>query len=107
MRNGEVDEALVAAEQGRAPALLDILQVQYGVDEEPSSEVTTKETISALLEYLPSQTVFTALEGNTISFWLPRKDSMIHFRQKEIENESAKSLMQSTFKHISAGAVGP
>ena len=105
LKNGEVDEALHAAEQGRAQALTDILKVQYGVDEELSSEVTTKETVSALLECLPSQTVFTALEGNTISFWLLRKHSMMHFRQKEIENESAESLMKTTLKQISMGTV--
>ena len=76
-KNGEVNEALHAAEQGRAQALSDILKVQYGVDEKPSPEVTTKETISALSEYLPAEAVFTALEGNRISFWLLRKGSMI------------------------------
>ena len=105
LKNGEVYEALHAAEQGRAQALSDILKVQYRVDDGPSSEVTTKETNSALLECLPSQTVFTALEGNTISFWLLRKDSMIHFRQKEIENESAESLMKTTLKQINMGTV--
>ena len=77
LKNGEVNEALHAAEQGRAQALSDILKVQYGVDEKPSPEVTTKETISALSEYLPAEAVFTALEGNRISFWLLRKGSMI------------------------------
>ncbi|XP_068676207.1 tetratricopeptide repeat protein 28-like [Montipora foliosa] len=104
LKNGEVIEALHAAEQGRAQALSDILKVQYRVDEKPSPEVTTKETISALSKYLPAEAVFTALEGNRISFWLLRKGSMIHFRQKEIENESAKSLMK-TFEHTIAGSV--
>ncbi|XP_068676905.1 tetratricopeptide repeat protein 28-like [Montipora foliosa] len=105
LKIGEVDEALYAAEQGRAQALTDILKVQYSVDEEPSLEVTTKENTSAVLEYLPSQTVFTALHEDTISFWLLRKGSMIHFRQKEIENETAESLMKTFFRQISAGAV--
>ncbi|XP_068728727.1 G-protein-signaling modulator 2-like [Montipora capricornis] len=35
LKSGEVDEALYAAEQGRAQALGDILKMQYGVDEKP------------------------------------------------------------------------
>ncbi|XP_068673382.1 tetratricopeptide repeat protein 28-like [Montipora foliosa] len=101
LKNGEVDEALYAAEQGRAQALADILKMQYSVDEKPMVKVT----ISLVMEDLPSQTVFTALEGNTISFWLLRDDIRINFRQKKIENGTAKSLMKSTLKQINAGVV--
>ena len=105
LKNGEVDEALYAAEQGRAQALTDILKVRYHADEEPSSAVTTKDTISSLLEYLPSQTVFTALDGNTISFWMLRRGSEVKFKQKEIENGSAYSLMRTTFKEQIGGGI--
>ncbi|XP_068728490.1 tetratricopeptide repeat protein 28-like [Montipora capricornis] len=103
LKSGEVDEALYAAEQGRAQALGDILKMQYSVDEKPSSALTTK--LSFGMNDLPSQTVLTALDGNMISFWLLRKDIGINFRQKEIENGSAKSLMESTFKEIGVGTV--
>ena len=101
LKNGEVDEALYAAEQGRAQALADILKMQYSVDEKPMMKVT----ISLVMKDLPSQTVFTALEGNTISFWLLRDDIRINFRQKKIENGTAKSLMKSTLEQINAGFV--
>ncbi|XP_068677556.1 tetratricopeptide repeat protein 28-like [Montipora foliosa] len=105
LKNGEVDEALFAAEQGRAQALTDILKVQFGVDEEPSSAVARTDSISTVIKYLPLQTVFIALEGNTISFWLLRRGSGINFRQKEIENGSAASLIETTLKQIGAGNV--
>ena len=105
LKNGEVDEALYAAEQGQAQALADILRMQYGVHEIPSSAVKMKETISFVMKDLPSQTVFTALDGNTISFWLLRKDIGINFRQQKIENRSADSLMESTLKQIHVGTV--
>ncbi|XP_068736707.1 tetratricopeptide repeat protein 28-like [Montipora capricornis] len=101
LKNGEVDEALYAAEQGRAQALADILKMQYKVDGKPMMKVT----ISLVMTDLPSQTVFTALEANTISFWFLRHDIGINFRQKKIENGSAKSLIKSTFKQINAGTV--
>ena len=107
LKNREVDQALYAAEQGRAQALADILKLQFGVDEELSSAVATKETnsISTVMKYLPSQTIFIALEGNTISFWLLRNGSEVKFRQKEIENGSADSLMETTLNQIGAGTV--
>ncbi|XP_068729773.1 tetratricopeptide repeat protein 28-like [Montipora capricornis] len=103
LKSGEVDEALYAAEQGRAQALGDILKMQYDVDEKPSAALTMK--LSFGMNDLPSQTVFAALDGNTISFWLLREDMGIKFRQKEIENGSAKSLMESTFKEIGVRTV--
>ncbi|XP_068727590.1 tetratricopeptide repeat protein 28-like [Montipora capricornis] len=105
LKNGEVDEALYAAEQGRAQALTDFLKVQFGFDEEPSKRASTKETISALMKYLPLQTVFMALERNIINFWLLRRGSGIRFRQKEIVNGSANSLIETTLKQIGAGTV--
>ncbi|XP_068676907.1 tetratricopeptide repeat protein 28-like [Montipora foliosa] len=105
LKNGEVDEALFAAEQGRAQALTDILKVQFGVDEEPSSAIARTETISAVMQYLSLQTVFIALAGNTLSFWFLRRGSGLNYREKEIENGSADSLIKTTLKQIGAGAV--
>ena len=105
LKNIEVLEALFAAEQGRAQALTDILKVQFGVDEEPSSAIARTETISVVMKYLPLQTVFIALVGNTISFWVLRRGRRINYREKEIENGSADSLIKTTLKQIGAGAV--
>ena len=100
LKNGEVDEALYAAEQGRAQALADILIMQYRIDEKSSLA-----GMMNVMKDLPSQTVFTALDGNMISFWLLREGSEINFRQKQIENGSADSLRETTWKQISAGTV--
>ena len=105
LKNGEVDEAFYAAEQGRAQASTDILKVRYHADEEPFSAIARTETISAVMKYLPLQTVFIALEGNTISFWLLRRESGINYREKEIEYGSADSLIETTLEQICLGAV--
>ncbi|XP_068727947.1 tetratricopeptide repeat protein 28-like [Montipora capricornis] len=105
LNNREVDEALFAAEQGRAQALTDILKVQFGVDEEPSSAIARTETISAVMTYWPLQTVFIAIAGTTISFWLLRRGSRIIYTETEIVNGSADSLIKTTLKQIGAGAV--
>ena len=100
---GKTDEALSAAEQGRAQALMDVLKIQYGVDSLSSGSVQTKETISFVLNDLSTQTVFVALDGNMISFWVLRKGKEIHYKLKNIELGDAELLMETTLKEIGAG----
>ena len=42
LKNGETDEALFAAEQGRVQALMDILKEQYGIVVQPSTSLILK-----------------------------------------------------------------
>ena len=110
---GETDEALYAAEQGRAQALMDVLKAQYGVAILPSVSVernTLKETVSRMLTVLSAQTVFLAIYRNTVNFWVLNKGKVVHFTQSEIGHGSANEnlvslLMRNTFNEIGA-AVG-
>ena len=103
LMNGEIEEALYAAEKGRAQALMDILKEQYGIDSQSFSAFAPKQTLSAALELLPSQAVFVALDENKITFWVLRKASKINFRQKEITSGSADLLMEPVLKGIGIG----
>ena len=104
MKNGETDKALCAAKKGRAQALVDVLKEQYGVESLPSASGEPKEMISCMLNNLTTQTVFVALDENTIMFWLLRKGKEIICKQKEIEYESCKSLIDATLEDSAAGA---
>ena len=103
--NGETDEALCAAEQGRAQALMDILKKQYDIDVLPSTAVEPKETISYILNHVSAQTVFVALDENTINFWVLKKGNDVHFQRREIHPGSAALLMETTLKEIGAGVA--
>ncbi|XP_068680153.1 tetratricopeptide repeat protein 28-like [Montipora foliosa] len=103
LKNGEIEEALYAAEKGRAQALIDILQDQYGIDSQSFSALAPNQTLTAALELLPSQAVFVALDKNKVTFWVLRKDNKITFRQKEITNGSADLLMETILKGIGVG----
>ena len=104
---GETDEALCAAEQGRAQALIDVLKRQYGVDSPPSGTAGPSETISYILNELSTQTVFVALAGSShkdmISFWVLRNGREVLFKHKMIEHGYASMLMEATLKEIGAG----
>ncbi|XP_068748165.1 tetratricopeptide repeat protein 28-like [Montipora capricornis] len=103
LKNGEIEEALYAAEKSRAQALMDILKDQYGIDSQSFSALAPNQTLTAALELLPSQAVFVALDENKITFWVLRKDSKISFRQNEIANGSADLLMKTILKGIRVG----
>ena len=103
VKNGETDEALCAAEQGRAQALTDVLKEQYGVDSSPFASAEPKETITFILNNLTTETVFVAIDTDAISFWLLRRGKEILFKQKEIERDSCKLLIDATLRDIAVG----
>ena len=102
LKKGEVKEALCAAEKGRAQALIDVLKTQYGVDSQPSILVEPKETISQMLNDLPTQAVFVALDEayGTINFWVLGKSRDLHFEQTKIEPGLASLLLETTLTKI-------
>ena len=103
VKTGETDEALYTAEQGRAQALIDVLKEQYGVDSSSSALPEPKETIAYILNKLTKDTVFVALDTNAISFWLLRREKQILFKQKEIDPDSCKLLIDATLRDIGVG----
>ena len=103
VKTGETGEALCTAEQGRAQALIDVLKEQYGVDSSPSALPKPKETITYILNNVTKETVFLALDENAISFWLLRRGKEILFKQKEIEPDSCKLLIDATLRDIAVG----
>ena len=107
LTNGKPYEALCAAEQGRAQALMDMLKRQYVVDSKPSASDDPSKMISIMLNDLTTQTVFLALDErvhkDTIHFWVLSKGREIMSMQKEIEHGDASMLMEATLKEIGAG----
>ena len=102
----KTDEALCAAEQGRAQALVDSLKTQYGFPSLPSSE--PKDTISYISNEVSTNTVFLGLRDNNISFWVLTKGKKAQFRQRKIEGkntdkDSITVLLATTLKTIGAG----
>ena len=104
LKNGESEEAtLCAAEQARAQALMDIMKRQYDIAVEQTMSVDPKETISYILKNLSTQTVFMALDRDTVTVWLLNKGKEIQLNGKKIEHGSATLLMETVLKEIGAG----
>ena len=94
---------MCAAEEGRAQALTDALKEQYGIDALSPTSVSPKETISSVLHESSTQTVFMALDQNTITYWLTIKGTKLQFKQAIIEDGSASQLMKRFLEEIGAG----
>ena len=98
----KIDEALFAAEQGRAQTLSDNLLIQYKLDASLSSvTVDSKETVSRLLTKLSSPTLFLAIKGFTAHIWFLRKGKKIIFRKGRLEGDKREknplfTLLQSS-----------
>ena len=108
LKLGRIDEALCAAEVGRAQALVDFLKTQYGFTESASASLEPKETISYISNKLSTKTVFLGHRRNKITFWVISKGSKVEFREKKLQqgraNEDAVTvLLNTTLEEIGVG----
>ena len=102
------DEALFAAEQGRAQALGDMLTMQYCLTTLPPPSHDAKESISNISRELSTQTAFLAMDGNKSNIWVLERGNNVVFRQGKIESERALDdpvcvLLERAYKKIGAG----
>ena len=108
LRIKRIDEALFAAEQGRAQTLSDNLLLQYKINSSSSSAtIDTKETILRLFTKLSSPTLFLATEGFTTNIWFLRRGKTVRFRRGRLEGDRTKkdpllALLQSSLEKMKA-----
>ncbi|XP_015761562.1 PREDICTED: tetratricopeptide repeat protein 28-like [Acropora digitifera] len=90
LKLGKVDEALFAAEQGRAQTLSDNLLIQYKIAP-PSSNATdsidSKETIIGILSKQSAKMIFLAIEKLKINIWFLSRGRKVEFRQTELHGD--------------------
>ena len=106
LRIEKFDEALLAAERGRAQTLTDSLLIQYKL---PASllaaTIDLEEIVSHLFIERSSPTLFLAVEGLTINIWLLSRGEKAIFRKGRLEGERTekypvRALLQSCLQKI-------
>ncbi|XP_044183620.1 tetratricopeptide repeat protein 28-like, partial [Acropora millepora] len=106
LRLEKLDEALFAAERGRAQTLTDNLLIQYKLPESLlAATVDFKEILPRLFTELSSPTLFLAIEGLEINIWLLSKGKKVTFRKGWLEcdrtdNYTVSTLLQSCLEKI-------
>ena len=110
LRIGKVDEALFAAEQGRAQTLSDNLLIQFKLPESLSAATfDTERTVSRLLSDIIAPTIFLGIEGLiNINIWFLRTGNKVVFRQGRLEGDRTEedpihTLLQSSLVKIGTG----
>ena len=98
LRLSKIDEALCAAEQGRAQTLLDLMKLRFGLESPPSGIPDAREVISGVMSCLSTKTVFASLEHNTISLWALSKGNNVQFRQTLVQNKNAVRFVERLTK---------
>ncbi|XP_073250198.1 tetratricopeptide repeat protein 28-like isoform X2 [Porites lutea] len=102
------DEALYAAERGRAQALLDALKVTYGLTSPSPRSIESEEEVRNISRKTTALTVFLALHLKTVNIWVLGKEGNPIFRQAEIEigcehEDSFTLLLDTVLKNIRDG----
>ncbi|XP_015763784.1 PREDICTED: uncharacterized protein LOC107342792 [Acropora digitifera] len=101
-----MDEALLAAERGRAQTLTDSLLIQYKL---PASllaaTIDLEEIVFHFFTELSSPILFLAVDGLTINIWLLSRGKKVIFRKGRLEGDRretdpVRELLQSCLQKI-------
>ena len=111
LKQGKVADSLVAAEQGRAQALKDLMKAKYSI-QPLCVESGTMEGFSSMPRCMPPNTIFIALGEQEIVFWVSQEGNGVMLRRKEILEKSSvddvttflQSLAQASRKEIDVRA---
>ncbi|XP_074627332.1 uncharacterized protein LOC141885317 [Acropora palmata] len=106
LKIGKIDEALFAADQGRAQTLSDNLLIQYELAL-PSSDAIfdSKERMSRFLTELSIPIIFLATEGLAVNIWFLSRGKEIAFRERRLEasitgKDPIRVLLEATLEKI-------
>ena len=106
----EVNNALRVAEDGRAQALKDLIEENYGCQEIYSRSHSSGNSNGPSFRSFPSTTVFIALSKQEIIFWVLRKDKEVTLRRREVSDyvsgEDARTFLL-TLNHTALEDIGP
>ncbi|XP_044166132.1 tetratricopeptide repeat protein 28-like [Acropora millepora] len=108
LKIGKIEEALLAADQGRAQTLSDNLLIQHGIA--PPKSATTSlsmTTLSRLLTGISTSIIFLAIDGLTINIWYLSRGNKITFRQGRLkvditDKDPMRTLLRTALKEIGA-----
>ena len=109
LKQGEVVVALLTADQGRAQALNDLLELKYGFTSGSRPEMGGRLTATTLdiANYLPSNTAFIGLKEGEIVFWVNRNGREIKSKRRQIDDPIStyfQSLLEDTHEKLGVRA---
>ena len=97
LKQGMIAEALFAVDQGRAQALKDLMELNYGMETTFASVYagTVKENIPDTLSSIRPNMVFTAVHGKELIFWVTEKGTKLRLRRNKITETNSVNEMDA------------
>ena len=92
LKQGEVEKALFAAEEGRAQALNDLMKFSYGFETTYCQSPHLEESTQNLLSFPRSVTVFIAIDEEDIVFWVVQDGKDVQLRKKKLGDKISSNL---------------
>ena len=101
LEQSKTKEALLTAERGRAQALEDLMESQYGAKSTPSASKEQIERITNISSLISSPTTFLVEALESVFFWVLHKGPEWQFMQKKI-NGTLKDMNDKAYEQIRA-----
>ena len=101
LRQSKNNEALLTAERGRAQALADLMESQYGAKSTPSTSKEQMEKINNISSLISSPTTFLAEAKKSVHLWVLNKGQEWQFMKKKV-NDTLKDMTDRAYKQIRA-----
>ena len=92
LKNDKVAEALFAADQGRAQALNDLMELNYGLETTYSQLYSSEESAHDSFCFRPSTVVFIATNAQDIVFWVAQDGNDVHLRIMKRSDDHSMNL---------------
>ena len=107
LAEGKVTEALFSAEQGRAQALKDLIELNYAFERISNvASGTDNGTVDELLSYLPPSTIFTAFGENELIFWVCQRGEKVELRKIQIYSRDKGSSFLQALLSVAQQEIG-
>ena len=96
VRQGKFLAGLLSAKQARAQALKDLMELTYyPVKDQAEPGSPSGSTAHEILNCVPSNTVFIAIEEQEVIFWIYQKEHDLQVRRKQVSGDDASTFLQS------------
>ena len=112
LKEGKTCEALFYAEQGRAQALVDLMERKYGIQTTSAQSREVNVTTSDIFSCLSSNVVFIGIDIEEVIFWVSGEGQDVRLRRRKIDDGSRtnnavtylQSLIQNAYLKIGVAA---
>ncbi|PFX13282.1 Tetratricopeptide repeat protein 28 [Stylophora pistillata] len=101
LQEGNVVEALLAAEKGRAQSLRDLMDIRY----QPGDSSTNSPSNNTFLSAVPSSTVFMAINGPCVYLWVILSNNNIKMRKVHVNSFKYEDDLKIFIEHLNNTAL--